>query len=134
MGSVHRAYCECGFSEDVTVGGGRHTFLNDSSFPFYCRACGLVSVNVAKLPDDVVSTSCPECGESDCRQYGTPPVSLVDLRPKPWWKFPKKSSTNVGDSAAIQWGHREATEHGHFCPKCKEMSMRFSNFPELMFD
>ena len=134
MGSVHRAYCECGFSEDVTIGGGRHHFLTNSSFPFYCNACGLVSVNIAPLPDDAIKTTCPKCGESDCTQYGIPPVSLVDLRPKPWWKFQRKDHSDAQESAAITWGNREATEKGHICPKCKKMSMRFSNMPSLMFD
>lgn len=134
MGSVHRAFCDCGFSKDVTIGGGRHTFLEDASFPFYCKACGLVSLNISKLHNDVTSVNCPKCGMCDCRQYGIPPVSLVDLRAKPWWKFLKRYTLNIGKASAIQCGYREATEDGHICPKCKKMSLSFSKFPDLMFD
>ncbi len=41
MGSVYQAYCGCGYNNEVTVGGSRRRFLEQSSFPFFCAHCGL---------------------------------------------------------------------------------------------
>ena len=47
MGSVNRVSCECGYTSKVMVGGGnRETFHEKSVFPFYCKNCGILSVNV----------------------------------------------------------------------------------------
>jgi predicted nucleotide-binding protein (sugar kinase/HSP70/actin superfamily) len=103
--------------------------------PFFCGQCGLVSVNIAKLPRGQVMTVCPSFQTPGCTQYGIPPVSLHDLRPVPWWKkFFKRSKSDATVSSAIQWGYREATADGHICPECREMKLRFSRFPSLMFD
>ena len=135
MGSVYRAFCGCGFSAQVTVGGTRQHFLEDSSFPFFCQDCGLVGVNIAELDDKTSSTVCPCCGARACTQYGVPPVSLYDLRRKPWWRRLGSNKMQAPtDQAKIAWGRREATLKGHVCPACREMSLEFSRFPDLMFD
>ena len=46
MGSVNRVSCECGYTSTVRVGGNRATHNEHSVFPFYCKNCGIVSVNV----------------------------------------------------------------------------------------
>jgi len=46
MGSVNRVSCESGYTSTVMVGGNRETFHEKSVFPFYCKNCGIVSVNV----------------------------------------------------------------------------------------
>ena len=46
MGSVNRVSCECGYTSTVMVGGNRETIHEKSVFPFYCKTCGIVSVNV----------------------------------------------------------------------------------------
>lgn len=135
MGSVYKANCNCGYTYDVTVGGSRGNFLEESWFPFYCERCGLVSVNVAKLPLNQVVTKCPTCQGKGCTQYGVPPVSKYDLRDVPWWRrllISTKPRTNP--PASIQWGSRMASEIGHRCPACREMNLRFSRSPSLMFD
>lgn len=135
MGSVYQAYCECGYRDDVTVGGARSSFLEQSKFPFFCGQCGLVSVNIAKLSRGQVVTICPSCQSPGCTQYGIPPVSLHDLRPGPWWKkFFKRPTSYANLSPAIQWGTREAATDGHICPGCREMKLSFSRVPSLMFD
>jgi hypothetical protein len=135
MGSVYQAYCNCGYRNDVTVGGSRSTFLEQSSFPFHCGQCGLVSVNIALLPRGQVVTDCPVCKAPGCTQYGIPPVSLHDLRPTPWWKrLLMLSKKEAPPATNLQWGNREASEDGHKCPKCHEMQLRFSRVPSLMFD
>ncbi|MEI7785833.1 MAG: hypothetical protein WCK08_15695 [Betaproteobacteria bacterium] len=135
MGSVYQAFCGCGFQSEVTVGGSRSSFLETSYFPFYCKDCGLVEVNIAKMPNKVCSCSCPECGTQDCTQYGTPPVSLVDLRPKPLIRrLLNRGKEEQLESVTIAWRNREATLKGHLCPSCKEMTLEFSRFPTVMFD
>ena len=134
MGSVHQAHCRCGFEEEVSVGGSRSPFLEESDFPFYCDECGLVSVNVALLPPEQVVTRCPVCEKWGCTQYGIPPVSLYDLRPVPWWKKLFVLFITRNRSAALRWDDRKASEDGHKCPRCHEMQLRFSRFPSLMFD
>lgn len=135
MGSVYKSFCACGYTSDVTVGGSRGNFLEESWFPFYCEQCGLVSVNIAQLPDNQVVTKCPTCQTKGCTQYGVPPVSTYDLRDTPWWRrlfTPRTARTESPTS--IQWGNRKASEEGHRCPACREMSLRFSRSPSLMFD
>lgn len=132
MGSIHEARCECGFQRQVTVGGGRHSFREKSMFPFYCAHCGMVDVNVAQVPDSKTKTLCPTCGAADTIQYGVPPVSLHALRPnlKKFWQ--KQSSSK--EQAALQWGSREASESGHICPACHNMTLTFSMMPSILFD
>lgn len=135
MGSIHKAYCDCGLAVDVTVGGTRHSFLERSHFPFLCNVCGIVDVNVAKLARDVCVTSCHECGANGCTQYGVPPVSLQDLRPKHWWQrlFGEKQ-LEMSSSEVIRWGNRQASLAGHRCPVCGYMTLEFSRYPSVMFD
>ena len=132
MGSVHHAECSCGYSRDVTVGGGRHTFREKSLFPFYCKNCGLVEVNIAVLPDKVFEAPCPTCDAAATVQYGVPPVSKHDMRPKPK-KFWQRQEP-IREQAVLQWRQREASESGHICPACQEMTLKFSRMPSLMFD
>jgi predicted RNA-binding Zn-ribbon protein involved in translation (DUF1610 family) len=135
MGSVHTAFCDCGFAADVTVGGTRQNFLENSAFPFLCNGCGLVSVNIAKLARDVYVTNCPQCGAEGCTQYGTPPASLHDLRPKPWWRrMMGEKQLEMSSSKVIMWGKRQAALTEHHCPACGQMTLEFSRYPDLMFD
>ncbi len=50
MSSGHEATCLCGFHANITVGGNMADYRKNSPFPFYCKNCGLVSVNTAGLP------------------------------------------------------------------------------------
>ncbi|MEY3664233.1 MAG: hypothetical protein RLZZ153_415 [Pseudomonadota bacterium] len=135
MGSVHQAFCDCGFAADVTVGGTRQSFLERSHFPFLCNGCGLVNVNIAKLADDIFVTTCPQCSTEGCTQYGAQPVSLHDLRPKPWWRrLMGEKQIEMSSSEVIMWGNRQAALTGRYCPACGQMSLEFSRYPDLMFD
>ena len=48
MGLLIQAKCSCGFTQNVSVGGGMATYREKATFPFYCANCGLVGVNIAK--------------------------------------------------------------------------------------
>ncbi len=137
MGSVHTASCQCGFTTDVTVGGGRMTFHQDSKFPFYCQSCGLVAVNVAPLARDCTETTCPQCNAEGAVQYGVPPVSLHDMRRSPGKlvsQFWEKQKPQEKHWAALQWGSREASESGHLCPACHQITLKFSIMASVMYD
>jgi sorbitol-specific phosphotransferase system component IIC len=136
MGSVHKASCSCGYTNDVTIGGGRLTFLEESVFPFYCCDCGLVEVNVAKLSDQCTEATCPICGKKNITRYGIPPVSLFDLRPPPakkFWQFWKKKWM-PSHIAALRCWNLEASESGHICPSCHEMTLKFDKNSSILFD
>lgn len=132
MGSVHHAKCECGYARDVTVGGGRYTFREKSLFPFYCKLCGVVEVNIALLNDKVLEVPCPSCDAAGTVQYGVPPVSQNDMRPKSkkFWQ----QHEPIREQAVLNWRQRAAGESGHICPACRKMTLKFSRMPSLMFD
>lgn len=125
MGAVHSAFCKCGFTKEVTVGGSRQTFRSNSLFPFHCKNCGIVEVNTANLKNDCYVTPCPLCGDPEATQYGAPTSKWHLI------KLGKKSATT---HTAIQWGSRKAPTTGNLCPECKQMTMQFSAIPSIMFD
>lgn len=125
MGAVHTAFCKCGFTKEVTVGGSRKTFRSNSLFPFHCNNCGIVEVNTATLKSETFVTNCPSCGDPNATQYGAPTSSYLGLR------LGKKSASA---DTALQWGSRDAPATGNLCPECKQMTMQFSAMPDIMFD
>lgn len=125
MGAVHSAFCKCGFTKEVTVGGSRQTFRSNSLFPFHCKNCGIVEVNITSLKNDCFVTPCPLCGDPEATQYGAPTSKWLGIK---LGKKPKEAQT------ALQWGNREAPATGNFCPECKQMTLQFSSMPSIMFD
>ena len=111
MGSSYRANCSCGFNEIVIVGGGRMDYLTHSKFPFYCKKCGLVDVNISQTP-----LCCPTCKSTKIKVYGKPPISL-------------KTSQSQG---ALRWDSYSAGITGHLCPQCKKHTLSFKLY--MMFD
>jgi ssDNA-binding Zn-finger/Zn-ribbon topoisomerase 1 len=125
MGAVHSAFCKCGFTKEVTVGGSRQTFRSHSLFPFHCNNCGIVEVNAANLKNDCFVTTCPSCGDPNATQYGAPTS---------WWGGIKLGKKPEEDQTALQWASREAPATENLCPECKQMTMQFSSMPSIMFD
>ncbi len=113
MGSINRVSCECGYTSTVRVGGGMKTHNEHSVFPFYCKNCGIVEVNIHGN-----TSECPYawCKSIDIHPYGKEPISKGADR------FP-----------AIQWGEYKAYRNGNLCPECKKFTLKFSG-PEIMFD
>jgi hypothetical protein len=146
LGSTYRAHCKCGFEAEVTVGGGRHTFLEQSYFPYHCADCGLVSVNIAKMVQGPLPP-CPNCHSPEFYPYGTSPVSIPIPKPTRWslateWVADrlglepgKASGTSVrSNRRAFQWGDWEANVYDNLCPACKQMTLVFDSMPLVMFD
>ena len=113
MGSIKNALCPCGFKSIITVGGNMRSFLDYSSFPFYCDCCGLVDVNVAK--EDL---HCPKCKSINVKQYGIPPIS-------------EPPTINRG---FVSCNNYKSDHCGHLCPSCKQKTMEFGSHGEIMFD
>ena len=86
MGSKHQASCECGYSKEIVVGGTRSTFTTHSYFPYYCKKCGVVDVNV-----EAPVIQCSACETLEIEQYGQANVSNLPLNQK-------KTSTSVFQS------------------------------------
>ena len=113
MGSVNRVSCECGYTSTVRVGGNRTTHNEHSVFPFYCKNCGIVSVNIHGT-----TTECPYpwCKSKDIHPYGKEPISQGKDR------YP-----------SIQWGEYKAYQNGNLCPECKKFTLKIGG-AEMMFD
>jgi len=110
MGSIFRATCPCGYERSVVVGAGRDDFQTNSKFPFYCKRCALVDVNICT--DSLI---CPECSDSDLVQYGTAPIS-----------------PDGSQSFYMQWRQYRAGRNGHLCPSCRGLNLSFDRY--MMFD
>lgn len=111
MGSSYQANCSCGFNQVVTVGGGRMNYMTHSKFPFYCKKCGLVDVNISRT-----RLCCPTCKSSKIKVYGKPPISH-----------------NTSQSQrALAWDSYSAGLKDHLCPQCKKYTLFFELY--MMFD
>jgi hypothetical protein len=107
MASVHQAKCGCGFQTTVSAGGTRANFETVNNFPFYCDACGLVTVNTR---DTIIK--CPTCNSHKIVQYGIAPASVSR---KEKYTLP-----------AIQAFSYQANAKGNLCPACKNYTLEFS--------
>jgi RNA polymerase subunit RPABC4/transcription elongation factor Spt4 len=104
MGQLVKAICNCGFIKDAPVGGGISTYKESATFPFYCRDCGLVNVNIAKG-----EKICPECESIDVTQYGDSKISIP-----------------TDHNKVLEWGSYHSGSRGHLCPNCKSQKMVFN--------
>lgn len=111
MGQIQSVSCACGFSKSVKIGGGMRNHLTNSTFPHYCKTCGMVDVNVTASPIE-----CPTCHSQEVSAYGVPPISLASEH-----------------NTSVQWGKYGAPRKGNLCPQCQEMTLEFSN-NVMMFD
>ena len=124
MASVHTASCECGYRTQIAIGGTKASFLEHSTFPYYCQHCGLVSVNIADFIGERATKealmqrrksahppTCPKCGSKDLDQYGISPASM-QVTP---------------NRRALQAWNFVADEKGNLCPDCKQMTLVFKS-------
>lgn len=107
MGKIYEASCNCGFNKEFGIGGGRLDFQYNCPFPFYCRKCGLVSVNVYRS-----EFKCPKCRTRKIVPYGCEHQYLYN-------EFFK--SDNVVDFESVK-----LTDKLHICPSCKKMTLKMS--------
>jgi hypothetical protein len=111
MGKIVHGECECGYSNDFTVGGARSQPKGWSRFPVLCRSCGKASDNDL---DDAEAT-CHHCGGIDLLPYSDSSLS-----------------SEVGRGSIGPWSSDEKNckqlrfnEASYYCPRCKKMCMQF---------
>ena len=102
MGKKVIAECDCGFEAETKVGGTRSGYGSEAYFPFFCKKCGLVTVNVAQ------HCVCPSCQTMDVQPYGKSPITL-EPEVQPY----------------IQYAGYFADEHYNYCPACKRYTLSF---------
>lgn len=102
MANSYKASCNCGFQRPVLTGRTKESFQTEAFFPFYCKHCGLISVNTA-APHHL----CPKCKSVDIKPYGDKETSIDNK-----WKV-------------VQCFDYEAPTKGNLCPKCAEFTLRF---------
>ena len=103
MGAVYKVTCPCGFQQKVRVGGNMTDYQQESVFPFFCKKCGLVEVNICQK-----KLRCPVCSSSRVHAYGSAKISPHDL----------------GDRE-LSWSQYSAGSSRHLCPSCKKHHLSF---------
>lgn len=103
MGAVYLANCPCGYQQNITVGGDMETYRQKSFFPFFCKKCGLVEVDICQK-----RLRCPQCSSSRVHAYGSAKISPHD----------------VGDRE-LSWQQYSAGSSSHLCPSCKQHHLSF---------
>ena len=104
MGSQVIAICKCGVNSKINIGGGMLSFNKIDYFPGYCPVCKeILKMN---LKDKL--SICPHCERNRLVPYNTP--ELIGTK---------------GSEIIEQTFDNELTNGTYFCPKCKNMSLRF---------
>ena len=104
MGATYLAHCPCGYKQNVTVGGNMINYEQESLFPFYCKKCGLVEINICQK-----RIRCPSCASARVYAYGSKKVSPND----------------IGDRE-VSWQQYSAGSSSHLCPSCKQHRLCFT--------
>jgi hypothetical protein len=112
MASKNRVHCECGFEKTIQVGGTRFSFKDFSTFPHYCKSCGLVEANVANDP-----VCCPDCQSTDITAYGTETLA----------------NYSQSGTSTIQHFLYKAQNKGNLCPQCNEFTLLI-DAANILFD
>ena len=112
MASKNRVHCICGFEKTIQVGGTRFSFQDFSTFPHFCKSCGMVEANVAKDP-----VRCPECQSTVITAYGTETLANY-----------MQSGTST-----IQHFLYKAQHNGNLCPQGNEFTLIF-DAANILFD
>ena len=110
MGSIYQAKCLCGFEKNIRVGGTMSDYQTHSYFPFFCKTCGLVEVNISSR-----KVRCPQSRIHRIVQYGLPPLSPKD-----------------DTDREMSWERYSAGKGPHLCPNCQRHHLIFQL--QVMFD
>ena len=113
MGSMVNAKCQCGVDKQVSIGGGRMSFMTTCNFPCHCGKChNVVKVN---LLESWWRRKCPECGSRRITPYDHPSLA-----------------GSPGENEVASWNMREElgrelklTDGNYKCPRCGQITLRF---------
>ena len=104
MGSSVMAICPCGVEAEIMIGGGMMNHETCCLFPCCCDNCNsLIETNVLK------KLRCPNCRSVKLFPYTDP-----------------RLMGEKGEYEVVQWGDRTLTNGTYKCPKCEQMTLRFS--------
>jgi ribosomal protein L37AE/L43A len=110
LGDIIEAKCECGFSAEIFVGGGKFNFKTYCGFPFYCNNCKtLYCGNYLKE-----EWLCKNCNSSDVLPYNND-----SLR--------EHTSNKVIFGWNVNEKRFELTDDNYLCPSCHKFSLKFSS-------
>jgi len=105
MGSSVQADCPCGVNMQIMIGGGMMDHKTNCRFPYCCENChSLVEANA--LADKL---RCPKCRSVN-------PIPYTDPR----------LEGEKGEYEVVQWFDLSLTNGTCKCPKCEQMTLRFS--------
>jgi Zn finger protein HypA/HybF involved in hydrogenase expression len=107
MGSIIKAYCDCGYENTMPLGGGMKNFTTYCNFPFFCEECRILFEE--NLFEEQML--CPKCKgtktipyDKKCLQKGT---SVFE------W--------NIGDRELT------LTDGKYVCPECGNSTLTFED-------
>jgi hypothetical protein len=117
MEHTYTANCNCGFNQYIEVGHSLES-PEKNYFPFYCKKCGLVPVNIASEYKE-----CPTCTSKEVAEYGVPTLSTEVTKNTDF--FDPRRPEKFIESYDLHEKHFQVSTGGNFCPKCNNMSMEF---------
>ena len=113
MGSSVLANCPCGVEAQIMIGGGMMDHETCCLFPCCCEKCNsLVEANIW-----VKRLRCPKCRSVKLIPYTDP-----------------RLMGEKGSGVVESWDDRTLTDGTYKCPKCEQMTLRFSNDMCLLWD
>lgn len=146
MGSQVRASCPCGYDKVFTVGGSMSSYRTHSYFPYRCRSCGIVSVNIAEDPvrcSKNASHHIERIGGSFAARMAKKKVDEERRKPRrrtflEWLGLTAAPAQVVSEIppepwVRCQWGDHEIYDEPYECPKCGANSLTFAS-TGLSFD
>lgn len=136
MGKELTGTCSCGYGKKVYIASGRAEHGKVFNYPHFCESCdSLISV-------DVLSESqiCTECGSDDVHSYAAPTKtlsykSLLNRLPTEVLRAAGYHRSEVVQEETFCYPLKKRfvfLRGDHFCPKCKNQSMRF--FTSMLYD
>jgi hypothetical protein len=112
MGSIITARCDCGYGEEMYLGGGMLDFTTRCTFPLFCANCKILFKG--NLFEKRIV--CPEC-----KSEGAIPYDNDQLCHRRGQKvFDWRLEREIGRDP-------ELTDGEYMCPKCGQFTMTFED-------
>lgn len=136
MGTELTGGCDCGYGKKAYIASGRAEHGKVFKYPHYCNSChSLISVDV--LSDSQI---CSECGSDDIHSYAASTKtlsykSLLNRLPTEVLKAAGYHRSDVVHDESFCYPLKKTfvfLRGDHYCPKCKNNTMRF--FTSMLYD
>jgi RNA polymerase subunit RPABC4/transcription elongation factor Spt4 len=110
MGDIIIAKCDCGFSQQLSVGGGRLNYQTYCGFPYYCKNCKTLFNNNYLAEEHF----CGNCNSADVLPYDNDSLRA-----------------HIRDEAVFGWNLDGKTiyltDDNYLCPQCQNFTLKFSS-------